>query len=185
MRSVQDVMTGNTKGAHLQYASSVSKTCTHRCRAAFHRRPFFPPIHLPIPAQKIAVWIERGMSLSSPLFSDPFLFFSFLLFNRTSTDAVHDSRVFFFFSSFPSFRSHHHHHHSIPFQDNWYYYSIECVCVTLFIPPHASSMSSVVCNSMSSRTESVFGAPRRSSGPIDTWGSVLERYCVCASTRGP
>ena len=136
MRSVQDVMTGNTKGAHLQYASSVSKTCTHRCRAAFHRRPFFPPIHLPIPAQKIAVWIERGMSLSSPLFSDPFLFFSFLLFNRTSTDAVHDSRVFFFFSSFPSFRSHHHHHHSIPFQDNWYYYSIECVCVTLFIPPH-------------------------------------------------
>ena len=137
MRSVQDVMTGNTKGAHLQYASSVSKTCTHRCRAAFHRRPFFPPIHLPIPAQKIAVWIERGMSLSSPLFSDPFLFFSFLLFNRTSTDAVHDSRVFFFFSSFPSFRSHHHHHHSIPFQDNWYY-SIECVCVTLFIPPHAS-----------------------------------------------
>ena len=160
MRSVQDVMTGNTKGAHLQYASSVSKTCTHRCRAAFHRRPFFPPIHLPIPAQKIAVWIERGMSLSSPLFSDPFLFFSFLLFNRTSTDAVHDSRVFFFFSSFPSFRSHHHHHHSIPFQDNWYY-SIECVCVTLFIPPHMHHLlfakPRTLQNSKREKRESVVG----------------------------
>ena len=97
--------------------------------------------------------------LSDPLLSSLILFFSYLffLFNRTRTDAVHDSRVFFFFSSFPSFRSHHHHHHhhSIPFHskrdDYNYYYLIECA--SLFIPPHASS---VVCANTQNREHTKF-----------------------------